>query len=87
MALAGPTGNPVPEYRQFFETTVVSEAAAENLCAREETDGPIAPVFRFKTEQEAIEAANNTEFGLGREGSHRGMDDYVEIKFLCIGAS
>ena len=116
---------------QFFEPTVVSEASADMLCAREETFGPFAPVFRFKTEQEAIDAANNTEFGLasyfysrdvgrifrvsealeygmvginvgilatehvpfggvkqsglGREGSHYGMDDYIEIKYLCVG--
>ena len=116
---------------QFFEPTVVSGATADMLCAKEETFGPFAPVFRFKTEQEAIAAANNTEFGLasyfysrdigrihrvgealeygmvgvnvgilatehvpfggvkqsglGREGSHFGMDDYVEIKYLCIG--
>ncbi len=116
---------------QFFEPTVVSEARADMLCAREETFGPFAPVFRFSQEQEAIDAANATEFGLasyfysrdvgrifrvsealeygmvginvgilatehvpfggvkqsglGREGSHYGMDDYVEIKFLCIG--
>src|SRR5207245_5686345 len=49
---------------QFFEPTVVSEATADMLCAREETFGPFAPVFRFKAEQEAIDAANNTEFGL-----------------------
>jgi len=116
---------------QFFEPTVVANASADMLCAREETFGPFAPVFRFKTEQEAIDAANNTEFGLasyfysrdlgrifrvgealeygmvgvnvgilatehvpfggvkqsglGREGSHHGMDDYVEIKYLCLG--
>ncbi|MCV0438147.1 MAG: NAD-dependent succinate-semialdehyde dehydrogenase [Hydrogenophaga sp.] len=116
---------------QFFEPTVVAEATADMLCAKEETFGPFAPVFRFKTEQEAIAAANNTEFGLasyfysrdvgrifrvsealeygmvginvgiiatehvpfggvkqsglGREGSHHGMDDYVEIKYLCVG--
>jgi len=116
---------------QFFEPTVVAEATADMLCAREETFGPFAPVFRFKTEQEGIDAANNTEFGLasyfytrdvgrifrvaealeygmvginagviatehvpfggvkqsglGREGSHHGMDDYVEIKYLCLG--
>ncbi len=65
---------------QFFEPTVVSEATANMLCAKEETVGPFAPVFRFKSEQEAVEAANSTEFGLGHEGSHHGMDDYVEIK-------
>ncbi len=116
---------------QFFEPTVVADATADMLCAREETFGPFAPVFKFKTEQEAIDAANNTEFGLasyfysrdigriyrvgealeygmvginvgilatehvpfggvkqsglGREGSHYGMDDYVEIKYLCVG--
>ncbi|MDP3253045.1 MAG: NAD-dependent succinate-semialdehyde dehydrogenase [Hydrogenophaga sp.] len=116
---------------QFFEPTVVADATADMLCAKEETFGPFAPVFKFDTEQEAIDAANNTEFGLasyfysrdvgrifrvsealeygmvginvgilatehvpfggvkqsglGREGSHHGMDDYVEIKFLCMG--
>jgi succinate-semialdehyde dehydrogenase/glutarate-semialdehyde dehydrogenase len=116
---------------QFFEPTVVADATADMLCAREETFGPFAPIFRFQTEQEAVDAANNTEFGLasyfysrdvgrifrvsealeygmvginvgilatehvpfggvkqsglGREGSHHGIDDYVEIKYLCIG--
>jgi succinate-semialdehyde dehydrogenase / glutarate-semialdehyde dehydrogenase len=116
---------------QFFEPTVVSGATGDMLCAREETFGPLAPIFKFKTEQEAIDAANNTEFGLasyfysrdvgrifrvsealeygmvginvgiiatehvpfggvkqsglGREGSHHGMDEYLEIKYLCIG--
>jgi succinate-semialdehyde dehydrogenase/glutarate-semialdehyde dehydrogenase len=116
---------------QFFEPTVISNASGDMLCAKEETFGPLAPVFRFKTEQEAIAAANNTEFGLasyfysrdvgrifrvsealeygmvginvgiiatehvpfggvkqsglGREGSHHGMDEYVEIKYLCLG--
>ena len=116
---------------QFYEPTVVANATPDMLCAREETFGPFAPVFKFKTEQEAIAAANNTEFGLasyfysrdvgrifrvsealeygmvginvgilatehvpfggvkqsglGREGSHHGMDDYVEIKYLCLG--
>ncbi len=116
---------------QFFQPTVVAEATKEMFCAREETFGPFAPVFRFKTEQEAIQAANDTEFGLasyfysrdvgrifrvaealdygmvginagiiatehvpfggvkqsglGREGSHHGMDDYLEIKYLCMG--
>ena len=116
---------------QFFEPTVVADATADMLCAKEETFGPFAPVFKFTTEQEAVDAANNTEFGLasyfysrdvgrifrvsealeygmvginvgilatehvpfggvkqsglGREGSHHGMDDYVEIKYLCVG--
>jgi len=116
---------------QFFEPTVMADANADMLCAKEETFGPFAPVFKFKTEQEAIDAANNTEFGLasyfysrdigriyrvgealeygmvgvnvgilatehvpfggvkqsglGREGSHYGMDDYLEVKYLCIG--
>ncbi len=116
---------------QFFEPTVVADATADMVCAREETFGPFAPIFKFKTEQEAIDAANNTEFGLasyfysrdvgrifrvsealeygmvginvgilatehvpfcgvkqsglGREGSHHGIDDYVEIKYLCLG--
>ncbi|OGB29928.1 MAG: succinate-semialdehyde dehydrogenase (NADP(+)), partial [Burkholderiales bacterium RIFCSPHIGHO2_02_FULL_66_10] len=49
---------------QFFEPTVVADATADMLCAKEETFGPFAPVFKFSTEQEAIDAANNTEFGL-----------------------
>ncbi len=116
---------------QFFEPTVLAHATPDMLCAREETFGPFAPVFKFKTEKEAVDAANATEFGLasyfysrdvgrifrvaealeygmvginvgilatehvpfggvkqsglGREGSHHGMDDYVEIKYLCLG--
>ncbi len=116
---------------QFFEPTVVANATADMACATEETFGPFAPVFKFKTEQEAIDAANNTIFGLasyfysrdvgrifrvsealeygmvginvgilatehvpfggvkqsglGREGSSHGMEDYVEMKYLCLG--
>ena len=115
----------------FFEPTVVADATADMLCAREETFGPLAPVFRFSTDDQAIQAANDTEFGLasyfysrdigriykvaealeygmvginvgilasehvpfggvkqsglGREGSHHAMDDYLEIKYLCMG--
>ncbi|MBA2722258.1 MAG: NAD-dependent succinate-semialdehyde dehydrogenase [Methylibium sp.] len=116
---------------RFYAPTVLAEATSEMLCAREETFGPVAPVFRFKTEAEAIAMANDTEFGLasyfysrdigrifrvgealeygmvgvntglistaevpfggvkqsglGREGSHHGIDDYIEIKYLCLG--
>jgi succinate-semialdehyde dehydrogenase/glutarate-semialdehyde dehydrogenase len=116
---------------QFFEPTVIADASADMLCAKEETFGPFAPVFKFSTEQEAIDAANNTEFGLasyfysrdvgriwrvsealeygmvgvnvgilatehvpfggvkqsglGREGSHLGIDEYVEVKYVCVG--
>ena len=116
---------------QFFEPTVISGATTDMLCAKEETFGPFAPVFRFHKDQEAIDAANNTEFGLasyfysrdvgrifrvsealeygmvginvgviatehvpfggvkqsglGREGSSHGMDEYLEMKYLCIG--
>jgi succinate-semialdehyde dehydrogenase / glutarate-semialdehyde dehydrogenase len=115
----------------FFEPTVLAGATQDMLCAREETFGPVAPVFRFRTEQEAVAAANDTEFGLasyfysrdmgrifrvaealeygmvgintglistehvpfggvkqsglGREGSQHGIDEYVEMKYLCIG--
>lgn len=116
---------------QFFQPTVVADATADMLCAREETFGPLAPIFRYQSEQDAVDAANATEFGLasyfysrdvgrifrvaealeygmvginvgiiatehvpfggvkqsglGREGSHHGIDEYVEIKYLCLG--
>ena len=116
---------------RHFAPTVLAGATSDMLCAREETFGPVAPVFRFETEAQAIEMANATEFGLasyfysrdigrifrvgealeygmvgvntglistaevpfggvkqsglGREGSHHGIDDYVEVKYLCIG--
>jgi succinate-semialdehyde dehydrogenase/glutarate-semialdehyde dehydrogenase len=116
---------------QFFEPTVVADATPDMLCTNEETFGPFAPVFKFETEQEGVDAANATDFGLasyfysrdvgrifrvaealeygmvginvgilatehvpfggmkqsglGREGSHHGIDDYVEIKYLCLG--
>ncbi len=116
---------------QFFEPTVISGATADMLVAREETFGPLAPIFAFDTEDEVIAAANNTEFGLaayfysrdigrvmrvaerlesgmvgvntglistaeapfggvkqsglGREGSKYGLDDFLEIKYVCLG--
>jgi succinate-semialdehyde dehydrogenase/glutarate-semialdehyde dehydrogenase len=115
----------------FFEPTVLTEVRADMAVAREETFGPLAPLFRFQTEQEAINLANDTEFGLasyfysrdigrvwrvaealeygmvginaglisteiapfggvkesglGREGSKYGIDEYLEIKYLCMG--
>ena len=116
---------------RLFAPTVLSNVTSDMLCAREETFGPVAPVFRFETEAEVIALANDTEFGLasyfysrdigrvfrvgealeygmvgintglisvaevpfggvkqsglGREGARQGMDDYVEIKYLCLG--
>ncbi|MBP6899412.1 MAG: NAD-dependent succinate-semialdehyde dehydrogenase [Burkholderiaceae bacterium] len=116
---------------RFYTPTVLADVTPDMLCSREETFGPVAPVFRFDTEEQAIELANATEFGLasyfysrdigrvfrvgealeygmvgintglistaevpfggvkqsglGREGAHQGMDDYVEIKYLCLG--
>jgi succinate-semialdehyde dehydrogenase/glutarate-semialdehyde dehydrogenase len=49
---------------RFYEPTVIANATSDMLCAREETFGPVAPVFRFKTEDEAVAMANATEFGL-----------------------
>jgi succinate-semialdehyde dehydrogenase/glutarate-semialdehyde dehydrogenase len=117
--------------QRFFAPTVVSGALPDMLFAKEETFGPVAPVFKFKTEAEAVELANATEFGLasyfysrdmgrifrvgealeygmvgvntglistaevpfggvkqsglGREGSHHGIDDYLSIKYMCLG--
>ena len=116
---------------RFYTPTVLADVTSDMLCAKEETFGPVAPVFRFDTEAEAIALANDTEFGLasyfysrdigrvfrvgealeygmvgintglisaaevpfggvkqsglGREGAHQGMDDYVEVKYLCLG--
>ncbi|MBT9595537.1 MAG: NAD-dependent succinate-semialdehyde dehydrogenase [Vitreoscilla sp.] len=116
---------------RFYTPTVLANVTSDMLCSREETFGPVAPVFRFKDEAEVVELANATEFGLasyfysrdigrifrvgealeygmvgvntglistaevpfggvkqsglGREGAHQGMDDYVEVKYLCLG--
>ena len=115
----------------FFEPTVVDGVTASMRFATEETFGPVAPLFRFNDEAEAIAAANATEFGLaayfysrdigrvwrvsealkygmvgintglisneiapfggvkqsglGREGSKYGIEEYIEIKYLCMG--
>ncbi len=115
----------------FYEPTVLADVTPAMAVAREETFGPVAPLFRFKDEAEAIRMANDTEFGLasyfyardvgrivrvaealeygmvgineglisnevapfggvkqsglGREGSKYGIDEYLEIKYLCVG--
>jgi succinate-semialdehyde dehydrogenase/glutarate-semialdehyde dehydrogenase len=115
----------------FYEPTVIAGAMPDMKCAREETFGPVAPLFRFETEEQAIRLANDTEFGLaayfysrdlarcfrvgealeygivgvnsgiisnevapfggikqsgiGREGSHYGIEEYLELKYLCLG--
>ena len=115
----------------FFQPTVLANVAPDALIFREETFGPVAPLFRFKTEEQAIRLANDTPFGLasyfyardvgrifrvaealeygivganeglistpevpfggvkesgiGREGSHHGIDEYLEIKYLALG--
>jgi succinate-semialdehyde dehydrogenase/glutarate-semialdehyde dehydrogenase len=114
----------------FYEPTVLTGATEEMLLAQEETFGPLAAVFRFETEEEAVAIANDTNFGLsayfftrdlgrawrlgealefgvvgintglisseaapfggvkesgqGREGSRHGLDDYLELKYLCF---
>ena len=116
---------------RFFQPTIIADATSDMLAACEETFGPVAPVFKFKTEEEVIERANNTEFGLasyfytrdngriwrvsealesgivgvntgiistevapfggvkqsgiGREGSKYGLEDFMEIKYVCLG--
>lgn len=114
----------------FYEPTVIAGATPDMLFAREETFGPLAPIFAFDTEAEAVAAANDTEFGLaayfysrdigrimrvaealesgivgvntglvstaeapfggvkqsglGREGSKYGLDDFLEVKYVCL---
>jgi succinate-semialdehyde dehydrogenase/glutarate-semialdehyde dehydrogenase len=115
----------------FFQPTIITDVTPNMLCASDETFGPLSPLFRFETEEEAIAMANDTKFGLasyfysrdfariwrvaekleygmvginegiisnemapfggikesgtGREGSKYGIDDYLEIKYLCLG--
>ncbi|MBV2179778.1 MAG: NADP-dependent succinate-semialdehyde dehydrogenase [Castellaniella sp.] len=114
----------------FFEPTVLADATSDMKIAREETFGPLAPLFRFRTDDEVVSMANATEYGLaayfysrdisrvwrvaealeygmvgintglisneavpfggvkqsglGREGSHYGLDDYLVVKYLCM---
>ena len=114
----------------FFEPTVVTGVTPAMMVANEETFGPLAPLFKFDTEEEVIRRANDTIFGLasyfyardigritrvqeqleygmvgvntglistevapfggvkqsglGREGSHHGIDDYLEMKYICL---
>jgi succinate-semialdehyde dehydrogenase / glutarate-semialdehyde dehydrogenase len=116
---------------RFFEPTVLTDVTPEMMLAREETFGPVAPLFRFTSDEEAIRLANDTEFGLasyfygrdvarvwraaealeygmvgintgiistevapfggikesglGREGSKYGIEEFLEIKYLCLG--
>jgi len=116
---------------RFFEPTILTDVTPQMLLAREETFGPVAPLFRFKTEAEAIAFSNDTEYGLaayfygrdiariwrvaealeygivgintgiistevapfggmkqsglGREGSKYGIEEFLEIKYLCFG--
>jgi succinate-semialdehyde dehydrogenase/glutarate-semialdehyde dehydrogenase len=115
----------------FFQPTVIADVSNDMIVATEETFGPLAPLFRFKTDEEAIALANDTEFGLasyfysrdigriwrvaeglesgmvgvntglisneiapfggvkqsglGREGSHYGLDEFLVIKYICLG--
>jgi succinate-semialdehyde dehydrogenase/glutarate-semialdehyde dehydrogenase len=115
----------------FFQPTVLANVNTQMAVAREETFGPVAPLFRFSTDEEAVQMANDTEFGLaayffsrdlgrvwrtaeqleygivgintgiistevapfggvkesgiGREGSKYGIEDFLEIKYLCMG--
>lgn len=115
----------------FFEPTVLKDVTTDMLLAGEETFGPVAPLFRFKTEQDAVRIANNTQYGLagyfysrdvgriwrvaealecgmvgvntgiisnevtpfggvkqsgiGREGSKYGIEEFVQVKYICLG--
>ncbi len=115
----------------FFEPTILADVTSDMKVAREETFGPVAPLFRFYKDEDAVQFSNETEFGLasyfysrdigriwrvaedleygmvgintglisnevapfggmkqsgiGREGSHYGIDEYIEVKYLCFG--
>jgi len=124
-------GKPHALGRTYFEPTILADITPDMRMAREEIFGPVAPLFRFADEAEAIRMANDTEFGLasyfyardvgrifrvaealeygmvgvnsglisteiapfggvkssglGREGSRHGLDDYLELKYVCMG--
>ena len=124
-------GKRLPLGDNFFEPTVLADVTQDMLIAREETFGPVAPLFRFSSDEEVIQMANDTEFGLasyfysrdisrvwrvaealeygmvgintglisnevapfggvkqsgfGREGSHYGIDEYMSLKYMCMG--
>jgi succinate-semialdehyde dehydrogenase/glutarate-semialdehyde dehydrogenase len=115
----------------FFEPTIIADVSDDMRVAREETFGPLAPVFRFESDEQAVAMANATEFGLaayfyardyrriwhvmegleygmvavnegilstelapfggvkesglGREGSRHGLDEFTELKYVCVG--
>src|SRR5215469_15888764 len=115
----------------FFEPTVLGDVTSKMKVAREETFGPVAPLFRFVKDEDVVQLSNDTEFGLasyfysrdvgrilrvaegleygmvgintglistevvpfggvkqsglGREGSHYGIDEFIEVKYLCMG--
>ena len=82
----------------FFEPTVLTDVTTDMVITKEETFGPVAPLYRFKTEAEAVKMANDTEFGLasyfysrdiGRiwrvaEALEYGIE-FLEVKYLCMG--
>ncbi|MCV9998224.1 NADP-dependent succinate-semialdehyde dehydrogenase [Pararhizobium sp. YC-54] len=124
-------GKPHPLGGTFFEATILADVTKDMAVAREETFGPLAPLFRFKNESDVVEQANDTEFGLasyfyakdlsrvfrvaealeygmvgvntglistaeapfggvklsglGREGSKYGIEEFTEIKYVCLG--
>jgi succinate-semialdehyde dehydrogenase/glutarate-semialdehyde dehydrogenase len=83
----------------FFEPTVLTGVTTDMVITKEETFGPVAPLYRFKTDDEAVKMANDTEFGLasyfysrdiGRiwrvaEALEYGIEEFLEVKYLCMG--
>lgn len=70
----------------FFEPTVIADATSDMLIAHEETFGPVAALFRFKDEQEGIDAANATEFGLAAYFFTRDLARAIESGMIGINA-